>query len=427
MSETEFSSNWQAMRFSDLVNLRRDSIHPGEATHLKYVGLEHIDSGATRLRRYGRPEEVKSAKNHFYPNDIIYGKLRPYLDKAVLAEEEGICSTDILVFQAKSDVTPEFISYLVHTHAFIRHAMSTTTGVNHPRTSWKGLSIFPVSLPPVGEQKAITAVLRTIQNAISARQQEAALERERKAALMQRLFTHGTRGEALKETPIGKIPESWRVKNLKECAYVQTGVAKGRRLKDAETITVPYLRVANVQDGYLDLSEIKKIRIRTDELERFLLQEGDVVVTEGGDLDKLGRGFIWRGQVPNCVHQNHVFAIRANPKMLLPEYLAYLVQSDYSKAYFLSVGHKTTNLATINSTKLKRLPVLVPEIDEQHTIVHILQACDRKITALEKEITILTELFQALLEQLMTGQLSARHLTHPIVRSNRFSGEGADG
>ena len=93
------------------------------------------------------------------------------------------------------------------------------------------------------------------------------------------------------------------------CSEVQTGVAKGRRLNGADTISVPYLRVANVQDGFLDLSEMKSIEIRRSELERYSLQAGDVVLTEGGDFDKLGRGFIWNGEVRCCVHQNHIFAL----------------------------------------------------------------------------------------------------------------------
>jgi len=106
---------------------------------------------------------------------------------------------------------------------------------------------------------------------------------------------------------------------LSECAEVQTGVAKGRRLTSADTISVPYLRVANVQDGFLDLSEIKRIDIRETELNRYLLQAGDVLLTEGGDFDKLGRGFVWNDELPSCVHQNHIFAVRANRHIINPE------------------------------------------------------------------------------------------------------------
>ena len=198
---------------------------------------------------------------------------------------------------------------------------------------------------------------------------------------------------------------------LAKCAYIQTGTTKERRFKGGEaTIEVPYLRVANVQDGYLDLSEIKYIKIRASEYDRYRLKAGDVLMTEGGDADKLGRGFIWNEEVPGCVHQNHVFAVRVNRELLTPEFLSYQTQSPYGKAYFLNVGHRTTNLASINSTKLGAYPVLLAPRDEQERIVDVLSACDAKIAALERESALLDELFRALLEELMTGRVAVAGL-----------------
>jgi type I restriction enzyme S subunit len=128
-------------------------------------------------------------------------------------------------------------------------------------------------------------------------------------------------------------------------------------------------------------------------------------MTEGGDFDKLGRGFIWNGEIDDCVHQNHVFAVRADQNRLMPEFLAYLSQSSYGKAYFLNVAHRTTNLASINSTKLKALPVLLPPKDEQVIIVGTLRVADIKIAAEEDRKTALHAFFKSMLHQLMTGQL----------------------
>jgi type I restriction enzyme, S subunit len=186
---------------------------------------------------------------------------------------------------------------------------------------------------------------------------------------------------------------------------VQTGTAKGRRFGNAETIEVPYLRVANVQDGYLDLSEIKHIKIKKSEFHRYSLQAGDVLLTEGGDFDKLGRGYIWKGQIPNCIHQNHIFSVRVDRTRLLPEYLAYLVQSSFGKAYFLKVAHKTTNLASINSTKLKAFPTLIPRISVQEIMVLILQNIDAKILVETQRRSALEALFNSLLHHLMTGKV----------------------
>lgn len=262
----------------------------------------------------------------------------------------------------------------------------------------------------LAEAEVVASVLDLVQQAISTEKRHLEGTTDFKRAAMRGLFTRGLRDEAQKETEFGLVPEAWHVLALDHCAKVQTGVAKGRRFADAEMVDVPYLRVANVQDGRLDLTDMKEIHIRRSELERFRLQIGDVVLTEGGDFDKLGRGFIWRGEIGLCVHQNHVFAVRPDRSRLTPEFFAYLAQSAYGRGYFLKVAHKTTNLASINSTKLKAFPVLIPSLDEQREIVAILDAIDRKIDLHKKKRVVLDDLFKALLYKLMTGEIRVADL-----------------
>jgi type I restriction enzyme S subunit len=409
-ASVDANDDWSDGSLADLCSLVSDQCDPTKTDHQIYVGLEHIDPGAFTISRHGSPKEVVSAKNRFKKNDILYGKLRPYLDKAVLAQQEGICSTDILVFRPREDVCPLFALALIHSKPFIEYAIQTTHGVNHPRTSWAALKDFQCSSPPFAEQKKIAAVLWKIQKAVEIEDAIVRHAHDLKKSLLRRLFTHGLRGEPLKETQIGLLPESWDVQLLSECAHVQTGVAKGRPIDPSKLIEVPYLRVANVQHGHLDLSEIKKIQIRRDELSRYSLRKDDVVVTEGGDFDKLGRGFIWAGQVDPCVHQNHIFAIRPHRDRLLPQYLAYLIQSPHGRSYFLTVAHKTTNLACINTSKLKALPVLIPPVSEQREIADILQTADRKIDIHESKKRSLQDLFKTTLHELMTAQIRVNDL-----------------
>jgi type I restriction enzyme, S subunit len=409
-------SNWRRVTLNEIATFTKK---PGGLAYTDYkqipfVPMEFVPDEGLYFDKFNLVDSDKlKSGTYFESGDVLVAKITPSFENGKqgiidsLPLPFGLATTEVIPFNEVPNVSDKLYLFYYLLREGERNdlagKMQGTTGRQRlPKVVLQSLELW---LPPLAEQRAITAVLRAVQDAIATRRREAALERERKAALMQHLFTHGTRGEKLKETAVGKIPQSWQVKPLKSCAMVQTGVTKGQRLGNADTITVPYLRVANVQDGYLDLSEIKEIEIRSNELDRYLLREGDVVVTEGGDLDKLGRGFIWHGQIPNCIHQNHIFAIRVNLELLLPEYMGYFVQSQHSKTYFLSVGHKTTNLATVNSSKLKRLPMFVPDLEEQKAIVSVLQACDDKIKALEKEIGLLSELFQALLEQLMSGQL----------------------
>jgi len=275
---------------------------------------------------------------------------------------------------------------------------------------------FELPYPPKHEQAAITAALDAAQRATDVDNRALGLAEDLKRAALRDLFTRGLRGKRQKETEFGPVPETWDVAALEQVAFVQTGVAKGRSLGGkTDVLEVPYLRVANVQDGHLDLGEVKTIQIRRSELERYLLREGDVVLTEGGDFDKLGRGFIWRGEVHPCVHQNHVFAVRVDRRRLVPEFLAYLAQSAYGKAYFLKVAHKTTNLACINTTKLKALPVLVPDPEEQRDIVSVLEAIDRKIDLHRRKGLLLAGLCRSLLHGLMVGAVRASDLDLPAI------------
>lgn len=192
-----------------------------------------------------------------------------------------------------------------------------------------------------------------------------------------------------------KAPSHWKKERLEKVAHVQTGIAKGGK-NPKNTVTLPYLRVANVQDGYLDLSVIKEIQIEKDKVQRYLLQDGDVLMTEGGDFDKLGRGTVWKSQIGQCLHQNHVFAVRVNRKYLIPDFLSFLTGSYYGKDYFIRCSKQSTNLASINSTQLKNFPVLLPSLKEQKKILDILRAWEEVIEKTERLIEYRSKKFKAL-------------------------------
>ncbi len=400
----------ETTRLADLCNLIADPVRPGARPEALYLGLEHLASGRLVPIGGGSASDVRSTASAFQPGDVLYGKLRPYLDKAILAMKAGVCTTELLVLRAKADIDPRFLAAVVHSPRFVEYAVAGTTGVQHPRTSWAHVRDFEVPAFPFDEQRRIADLLWLVHEAIGL--SEALVEEGQalKRAAMQTLFTRGLRGEAQKKTEIGPVPESWGTLPLSNCAFVQTGATKGRKLDESTIVRVPYLRVANVQDGHLDLAEIKRISVRASEVERYKLRHKDVVLTEGGDFDKLGRGFVWRSEIPLCIHQNHIFAVRTHRNRLLPEFFAYQAQSPYGKAYFLKVAHKTTNLACINTTKLKAFPVLIPTLDEQREIVAILDAIDCKIDLHRRKRTVLDDLFKALLHKLMTGEIQVTDL-----------------
>lgn len=160
-----------------------------------------------------------------------------------------------------------------------------------------------------------------------------------------------------------------------------------------------------MQDGRLDLRELKFVRVRQSDLPRYSLAYGDVLMNEGGDADKLGRGTVWEDQVAGCLHQNHVFRVRVNRDALEPWYLAHVSASTYGKRYFLGASKQTTNLATINSTQIGQFPVPLVPLSEQRRIISIISSNDRLISGEQQALEKLKTLKAGLMADLLTGRV----------------------
>lgn len=168
------------------------------------------------------------------------------------------------------------------------------------------------------------------------------------------------------------------------------------------------MRVANVKAEYLDLNDVATIMVTKEEAEKYALSPGELLMTEGGDRDKLGRGTIWNGEIPECLHQNHVFAVRVNEKYMLTEYLSYLTASPVGRVYFDITAKKTTNLASTNSTTILQFTVPVPSLEEQRKIVEMLnQKCasiNEVIDEKQKLIADLEAYKKSLIFEVVTGK-----------------------
>jgi len=203
---------------------------------------------------------------------------------------------------------------------------------------------------------------------------------------------------------LGEVPEHWEVTPLKHLATVQTGIAKGKDLEGIETVDVPYLRVANV--------EVHLLSVPITSIARYLLKDGDVLMNEGGDFDKLGRGCIWSGEIESCVHQNHVFAVR--PHSVSGEWLNAYTTSKAANSYFISRSKQSTNLASISSSNLMVLSVPLPPAEEVREILVRLNELVEEIDDLKQSATQATDLLQerrsALISAAVTGQIDVRGL-----------------
>lgn len=310
-----------------------------------------------------------------------------------VTRREVAFNQDLRAVVPHSDVDARYLArYLRRSQlSILSHADNAAHGTRRLPTDV--LAAIPIPLPPLSEQKRIAAIL----------DQADAIRRKRRQAITvagklipaifdERFGNHSSGGGCI-------------IAELGECADIVSGVTKGRRFNGQPTRMLPYLRVANVQDGRLDLSEIKTVEALPSDLEKLRLQPGDVLLTEGGDYDKLGRGALWEGQVENCIHQNHIFRVRTDRNRLLPVFFANYLQTAVAKAYFLRCAKKTTNLATINMRQLRALPVPLPPLSEQQDFqeeVAVVRDLDGKCAAAFDQSD---GLFASLVQRAFRGEL----------------------
>ena len=384
---------WKRVRFGDVVeNLSVTERDLAGAGIERFVAMEHLEPGSLHIREWGNVADGTTFNRRCWPGQVLFGKRRAYQRKVAVAEFDAVVSGDIYVFAPKDDrLLPELLPFLCISERFFNFAVETSAGSLSPRTNWSSLVEFELDLPPLALQQRIAEILWAADEACVTYRDTSNSCSAAANARLANFFGHIANG--------GK--SRFSTKPLDEVVRLQTGIAKGKTYApNVPTMKLPYLRVANVQDGHLDLSEMKTIVIPRADKERYLLRDGDMVICEGGDFDKVGRGAIWREQISDCVHQNHVFCLRAHRSIILPEFLALQLGSPYGKQYFLGCAKKTSNLASINSTQVKAFPFQLPSLAVQQQFVTEMNGLQMVGKALESHIaasrrmhSVLTEVF----------------------------------
>lgn len=302
-------------------------------------------------------------------------------------EISGIIGSTLAKLELKtSEVLPEYLGLFLKSKS--QYLRDKSTGATIPHISKYVLTNLQIKIPPLDEQKRIVSEITQASKLREKRKQVIDLME----AYINSVFIE-TFGDPVTNT------KGWDVASLGNIGDIVSGVTKGRKFKNKETIMAPYMRVANVQDGYIDLSEVKEIEVLPSDIEKYKLINGDLLLTEGGDPDKLGRGGIWKGEIEDCIHQNHIFRVRVDKDLVNPEYLSRLIGSERGKRYFLKSAKQTTGIATINMTQLREFPVLMTPIGIQNRfaqIVNDIQAIKQKMLVQSNE---LENQFKALLQK----------------------------
>ena len=395
--ESSDDVNWPYVPLGQVVTIDRSAIKPNEIEGRElYVGLENITSaGEFESVAAAGTAGLKSNKFAFSSDHLLYGKLRPYLAKIAAPSFEGICSTDILPIRSGAGLDRRYLLHYLRTPGMVAHAATNAVGINLPRLSPNVLESFKIPLPPLEEQKRIATVLDAA-NSLRINRRQAL---HRLHLLTQALFIH------VFGDPVTN-PRGWRSDRvLADVAEVRSGITKGRRTANVPLTAVPYLAVVNVQDGYIKLDPLKSIDATPAEIEKYALQVGDILLTEGGDPDKLGRGAVWDGQLHPCIHQNHVFCVRIEDGNMAPEFLHRLLASQRGKRYFLRMAKQTTGIASINMTQLRAFPLLEPPRSIQNEYLRRLSCVQQAEMTLHASMDQLDMLFTALQQRAFRGEL----------------------
>ena len=382
--------------------------------------------GEVTLRKNRREEGFTNAiQEHGYQGirsgDLVISAMDAFAGAIGVSDSDGKSTPvySVCIPSGEFYVNNYYYAYLIRYMAKSGFILSLSKGIRERSTDFRFNDFanlyFPI--PSKEEQDKIVEFLdrktAEIDQAIEQKQRLIKLLKEQKAILIDRAVTKGLNPNVPMHDSgidwIGEIPKHWEIKRLKHFSSTQSGITLGKTYTGKKLIDYPYLRVANIQYGYFNLDDVATLSLPQRETVRYFVKPGDILVTEGGDIDKLGRGTVWECQINNCLHQNHVFAVRLNKSIGLEYFVAIYMACDYGRKYFIDTAIKTTNLASTNRTKLGNLPVILPPLDEQQQIIEYSKTIDNQfdnvISTIMTELNNMNELRQIIIASAVTGNI----------------------
>ena len=299
---------------------------------------------------------------------------------------DALLNQRVCKISAKAGTCEEYLRFALI--GALKEIEDKTAFVTVKHLSAKELSKLILDVPDSCEQQQIAFALNEIEQIISHRKQQlSALDDLIKAQFIE-MF-----GDPLLR------PMNWEEKKLEEIADIVSGITKGRKVQSTDLYEVPYMAVSNVKDGYIDLTTVKTIPATQAEIEQYRLLTNDVLMTEGGDPDKLGRGAIIHEPPSNCIHQNHIFRVRLDQSRVTPEFMEQYLQHQKAKRYFLGCAKQTTGIASINMKQLRALPMLMPPIGLQREFAAFIAQIDKSKSVIQKSLDETQLLFNSLMQK----------------------------
>lgn len=373
MSENiQVPQGWEVIEFCNIVNLRNKKYIPNQNDNIKCIELECIEKENGNLLYYINSNTQKSTKNYFYKNDVLYGKLRPYLKKYFYATFDGVCSTEIWVFNATNKIDSYYLFLIIQSNKFNQYT-NISTGTRMPRADWNIVSNMPILLPPLEEQKKIAEILSLWDKAIEQTKGLIAYKEKQKKGLMQALLTGKKRLQG--------FTDEWKTYSFNELCKTY---AIDRNLQINSNSYLSNGIIPIVDQGN------KNIAGYTNDKKYIINSKND--------------GYIIFGDHTRIIKFiDFDFAIGADGTKIL--YSSSLILNKL--LFYYLKNSKITNLGYSRHFKLlKELIFIIPtSLDEQKAIADILSSADEEIELLNKQLELYTEQKKGLMQNLLTGKV----------------------
>lgn len=383
-----------ALRLSDLCDRIVEAVKPRDRPDSIYLGLEHVPSGRLLPANSGMASSVRSTTTAFRAGDVLYGKLRPYLDKAVLAPSDGVGTTELLVLRPRDGVDPRFLVAVLHAPTFLEYAISGTTGSQHPRTSWAHVGSFLLPDFPPRSRRGITDLVWLVHDALAAVEAAIAVGTALRVEAMRTLFTRGLRDESTQRTEIGELPRGWTVESLGQlddrgAIQITMGQSPPSATYNESGIGSPFFQ------GSADFGPLHPTtRIWCDRARKFACA-GDTLLSVRAPVGDVNVAKV------ECGIGRGLASIAAGTDFD-PWFLYFVLL--YCKSSLMSMGSGST-FAGVSGATLRQLSLPVPALGEQAEIASTLRTVERKMEVHRRKFSLLEQLFRTLLHDLMTGRI----------------------
>lgn len=383
MPDAVSRNGWTRVAFGDVVRLSRErSSAPEDGRLERYVGLEHLEPGDLKVRRWGNVADGTTFTSVFRSGQVLFGKRRAYQRKVAVPHFDGVCSSDIYVLEPKNDhLLPELLPFICQTDGFFEHAVGTSAGSLSPRTNWNSLADYEFALPPLEEQRRYSLAFESASLAIDAMICAKDAGDQARKAFMFALFQRGTRAEVQRSTPVGPVPQSWDVVPLGDRYEVQLG----KMMSDAArrgSGQVPYIRNANVQWNRLELDDVATMSLSERERAKFALRSGDILACEGRHV---GKSALWRDEIPGACYQKALHRLRRRSDRDVPEYLLHCLQYYSWAGRFVAETGETT-IPHLPAERLRAMFFPFPPGAEQEEIASAIRTYDEGLSAVSRRI-----------------------------------------